>query len=356
MSGVLNPFLLNMQNGTYDLTTQQVLPHNPDDLITKITTSGLGEPGDGPFHEFMRQILPDAELHDYVQRLMGYSLLGVVREHVLPILYGRQGRNGKSVFLNTVMSTLGDFADTVDNSLIIQQRFQQHRTFKAKLAGLRLAVTKESDGGARLNAADVKELTGGDRLQANLMRQNEFSWEPSHTLLLYTNFKPLARGDDDALWERIRIVTFEQQFTDGDKNTNKQLEERLKLHFPEVLRWLVDGYAAYVNDGELVTPDRVRRDTEELRDECDDLGGFLEDCTHTIDGALAPGRTTFEAWTNWCRGQNLPHGSEKSFKRRMTDRGFKHTSKRVHGIVTRGYENIELHIGGLSEAGGGNGL
>jgi putative DNA primase/helicase len=338
-----DPYLLNTQDGTYDLRTQQIRPHEPTDLITKMTASGVGRVSDGPWHEFVAQVLPDAELRDYVQRLLGYALLGLVREHLLPIFYGRRGRNGKSVLLNTVMGALGDYANTVDNSLIIKQRFKQHRTFKAKLCGLRLAITKESADGARLDADEVKDLTGGDRLQANFMRQDEIEWYPTHTFVLHTNFKPSASADDDALWERIRVVTFEQRFVDGNAGTDKQLEERLKLCYPEVMRWLVDGYARYFRDGQLITPDRVRRDTQAMRDECDDLGRFLEECADNNVAAMTRSRDAFEAWSGWCHDQNIRPGMNKTFKKRMEERGYESSNRRLVGVMTKVYLGLRLN-------------
>src|SRR6266478_828288 len=43
----------------------------------------------------VKKFEPHLELIPYVQKLIGYSMTGEIREHVLPVFYGPSGRNGK---------------------------------------------------------------------------------------------------------------------------------------------------------------------------------------------------------------------------------------------------------------------
>ena len=59
---------------------------------------------------FLQRIMDgNKNLSSFLQRAIGYALTGVIREHVLLILWGT-GRNGKSTFLNIVRSFLGPYA------------------------------------------------------------------------------------------------------------------------------------------------------------------------------------------------------------------------------------------------------
>ena len=83
------PTLLNCTNGTLDLETFQLRPHDPGDLITQVTSTEYDPDSVSPlWQSFLDVALPDVEVREYLQRLIGYSLLGVVTHHVFPILIG----------------------------------------------------------------------------------------------------------------------------------------------------------------------------------------------------------------------------------------------------------------------------
>jgi putative DNA primase/helicase len=103
-----DPWQLNTPQGVIDLTTGQSRPHIPEDYITKITA--VAPKGDCPrFLAFLDRITGgDSELVSYIQRVLGYGLTGLTREHALFFGYGT-GANGKSVLLSTVAGILGDY-------------------------------------------------------------------------------------------------------------------------------------------------------------------------------------------------------------------------------------------------------
>ena len=92
-----------------------------------------------------------------------------------------------------MQSALGDYADAADPELLTARTFDAHPTSTADLFGLRLATLHETDNGRRLAEATVKRLTGGDRLKARRMREDFWSFDPSHTFVMLTNHKPVDR-------------------------------------------------------------------------------------------------------------------------------------------------------------------
>ena len=131
----------------------------------------------------------------FIQRLLGLSLEGKVTAHVLPIFYG-DGANGKSTLTDAVMNALGDYADAADPDLLRARTFDAHPTGVADLFGLRLALVHETDSGHRLAEGTVKRLTGGDRLKARRMREDFWSFDPSH---MFERLRRLARDLATAL-------------------------------------------------------------------------------------------------------------------------------------------------------------
>lgn len=204
-----HPFELNTPSGIVDLRTGDLLPADPARLHTRITATApdpdadparwlnfLGDTFDG--HD---------ELPAYLRRLVGYSVTGVVREHVLPFAFG-PGANGKGVFLETLRAVLGDYATTAPSGFLMAKNYSGHETEIARLAGARMVVCSEINEGDRFDEAKVKQLTGGDTLAARFMRMDHFTFQPTHKLWLMGNHQPTVNGGGHSFWRRLRIVPF----------------------------------------------------------------------------------------------------------------------------------------------------
>ncbi len=322
-----DPYLLNVANGTLDLRTLQVRPHDPADLLTKVAGCGYDPEGQAPrFEQFLAEILPDAAIRGYVARVLGHALPGQVLEHVLAIFTGT-GQNGKSTLIEVAgMAAFGDYAMAAEPDLLVD-RGAVHTTGQADLLGVRLAVCSETDEGRKLAAATVKRLTGGDKVRARRMRQDNIEFTPSHTVLMVTNHKPKVAGDDPALWRRLRIVPFDVVVANPDKRLRQQLE----LELPGILRWLVDGYRDW-NDNGLDEPASVTAATEAYRATSDALGRFLDECVHQTPFGTVKARELFGLWSSWCHENGETPGSEVTFAEAMSQRGLKKTKR--NGVQT----------------------
>lgn len=326
-----DPFLLNTPDGTVDLSTGQVRDSSPSDRITKITGAGYSPGTPGPVWErFLAQVLPDAAVRDFVQRLMGIALIGHVREHVLPILTGT-GRNGKSTFVNAVVASLGDYAINAEPELLVE-RDRAHPTGNMDLRGARLAVCQETDDGRRLAVATVKRLTGGDKIRARRMRQDFVEFTPSHLAVLVTNHLPSVPGDDPALWRRLRVVPFDVVVDPVDTG----LPDRLALELPAVLAWAVAGYQQYLDADGLSEPPAVLARTNAYQLSADALGRFLDERCLTGAAYYAAGADLWHAWTTWCTETGeKPGTSQRAFSDQIEARG--HTRRRTkRGVVHDG--------------------
>lgn len=52
----------------------------------------------------------DEDKADYLQKALGYSMLGMANEECMFILHGKTTRNGKSTMLSAIHHLLGDYA------------------------------------------------------------------------------------------------------------------------------------------------------------------------------------------------------------------------------------------------------
>jgi putative DNA primase/helicase len=237
-----NPYLLPCQNGTVDLRTGQLREARRHDYITRVIPIEYSPTATAPkFDGFLERIQPEMPTRLFIQRLLGGSAFGFVREHVFPIFFG-DGANGKSVLASIIQHVLGDYAQTAPASLVIESRNEPHMTQIARLSGVRLAFIHETKRGVRLNVERVKMLSGGDRICANMMRQDLVEFDPTHQLILISNFKPHIDAALRAVWRRLLLVPFDVEIPEKEQDLGLT-DDIIDLEAEGVLRWLVEGAA-----------------------------------------------------------------------------------------------------------------
>jgi putative DNA primase/helicase len=323
-----DPYLLNVANGTLDLRTLELRAHSAADRMTKLCRAAYDPNAHSDqWAAFLARVLPDESVRSFLQRLIGVSLLGAVREHVLPILTGT-GANGKGTLDRAIRHALGDYALTAEPDLFMH-REGHHPTGEMDLLGARLVVVSETDEGRRLAEATMKRLTGGDTIRARRMRQDFVEFDPSHTALLITNHLPQVSGDDPAIWRRIRVVPFDVVIPEPERDA--ELDERLALAADAVLSWAVAGWQDYQDRGGLDAPESVRRATDTYQRDSDAIGRFIAECCVTTPAVKATTATLFDAWERWRAADGCEVLSLKAFSQKLTDRGYAVPTKTSNG-------------------------
>jgi putative DNA primase/helicase len=211
-----NPWLFGCKNGVIDLRTGRLRPGRQDDYISRASSIeflGIETPAPN-WERFVSQIFNEHQsLVDYMGRVFGYSMVGKVVEHFLPILWGR-GWNGKGTLIEIIAYVMGDLASPIQSEMLLDQSHGKSAGSASPeimgLRGLRLAYASETEQGRRFSTSKVKWLTGGDTLKGRfLYDKRDVKFKPSHTLILMTNNKPNVIEDDYAFWQRVHLVPFE---------------------------------------------------------------------------------------------------------------------------------------------------
>lgn len=267
--------LLNCQNGTLDLGTGEFREHHREDLITKLSPVIYDSNAECPhWLQFLNRIMGgNDELIFFLQRVAGYSLTGDTREHALFLLFGT-GANGKTTLLETLRHVWGDYAMSAEFSSFVATRGMSVRNDLARLAGARAVTAAESQANRYLAEEVIKQITGGDTITARYLYSEHFDFRPQFKLFLATNHKPRIRGTDFAIWRRIHLVPF--TVTIPNEEQDKMLLEKLRGEAPGILRWALEGLAAWRSSG-LAAPAEVADATREYRSEQDVLQHFLDD-------------------------------------------------------------------------------
>jgi putative DNA primase/helicase len=315
-----DPWLLNVANGTIDLRTGQLRPHQRGEMITKLAPVVYHPQAECPrWRAFLDRIMAgNTDLISFMQRSVGYALTGVIREHVLHVLYGT-GANGKTTFIETLLAALGDYGRQAAPKVLIQRKYEAHPTDIADLRGARFVASCESGERARLDEEKVKMLTGGDRLKGRFMRQDFFEFSPTHKLFLATNHRPVIRGTDMGIWRRIRLWPF--AVTIPDEEQDRMLPDKLRTESPGIIRWAVDGCLDWQKQG-LGEPTEVRGATAAYREEMDTLGKFIAECCVVGDGAQANSTQLYEAYQKCCERTGQRPVNLTNFGNSLGDRGY----------------------------------
>lgn len=311
--------LLGVRNGVVNLRTGELLEPSPDLLLTKSAGVEYEEGATCPrWERFLLEVFDgDEELVEFVRRAAGYSLTSDTRERVFFVLHGT-GRNGKSVFLEVLRELLGDYAVRTPVETLLAKRGGEISNDIARLRGSRFVFASESDAGRKLDAALVKSLTGREAVSARFLYGEFFDFVPEFKLWFATNHQPRVDSDDDALWDRLRLLPFNVRF-EGDRE-DKSLPLKLRGELRGILRWAVEGALAWQREG-LTNPPIVEAATSRYRTDMDDIGAFLAECCIVSPAVGVGGRELYERFREFAKTAGAPL-SNRAFSQKLQARGF----------------------------------
>lgn len=282
-----NNWLLNCSNGTVDLKTGKLRAHRPNDLLTKMSKVRYDPKARCPRWEaFLEQVLPDKGVRDYLQRFIGYCLTGEVSERQFLLLYGT-GKNGKSVFLKVLRLIFGPYAGTMEPGLLLARDAEAHPTGVAALFGLRLAIASEVKQGRAFDEEAVKRMTGNDELSARRMREDWWSFWPTHKMIMALNDLPRVRDVTPSFWDRTSVIPFNVRIAD-DKDDKNLAQKLCQTEGSGIFGWCVRGCLKWQREG-LGRSTEVASAVAEYRDQEDTVGRFFEECL-----SFGRGTTTVE--------------------------------------------------------------
>lgn len=316
------PMLFNVRNGTIDLTTGALRTHDRADRLMKLAPVDFDPAATCPkWLAFLERVTGGSEaLIAFLQRAVGYSLTGDVREQVLLVLYGT-GANGKSTFLETLRGLIGDYFLQADFTTFTARREGNEgpRNDLARLAGARMVAAVETEAGSTLAEATVKQVTGGDTITARFLYGEFFDFMPAFKLWLAANHKPNIRGGDEGIWRRIRLVPFTVTIPEAERD--KGLPAALRAELPGILNWAIAGCLAWQKEG-LGYPSEVRDATAAYRDEMDVFGDFL--AARCVVGPAEESRADvlLAAYEGWRVENGERELSPKGFGKKLSERGF----------------------------------
>jgi len=305
-------YLLNALNGTLDLKSGQLREHRRDDYITKLVhfefkprTQCL------LFLQFLHRIMgdgPDASdaegeraerLVAYLQKVFGYSLTGDVAEKVIFCFFGA-GNNGKTTLLEAIRFVLWEYAAQVlIDTLMVHQQRESNASLAdlADLRGVRFVTTSEAEEGQRLAEGKLKYLSAGmGEIKTCRKYENPIKFLATHKLFLDANHRPIVRGADRAIWNRLKPIPF--IVTIPDNEIDKVLLDKLKTEAEGILAWMVEGCRRWMAEG-LGDPPEIIEASADWRHDMDPLKDFIVDRCELRPDAYCTVSELRQAYADW---------------------------------------------------------
>jgi putative DNA primase/helicase len=266
--------------------------------------------------------------------MAGYSLTGDTSEQALFFGYG-EGNNGKGVFVNTLRESMGDYAVSTPAETFLASTVERHPTELARLRGARLVVASEINEGQRWNEARIKNLTGGDPVDARFMRGDFFQYKPQFKLLIIGNHQPALSSVDEAIRRRMNLLPFTVVIPKPLRD--KQLSAKLREEQPAILRWAIDGCLEWQRIG-LDPPQCVQDATEDYLSGQNLFEQWRSDCCERDITVSTSATALYHSWRDWATIRGEFVGSQKRFSQTLIERGW----KRHHGRTGWAFEGWRL--------------
>ena len=331
------PWLFNVMNGTLDLHNGEFRSHDPADMLTR-QGSVVYDPDARceRWESFVQEIFPnDPDTLDFMQRWLGYSLAGDLSEEKMVMLHGESTRNGKSTLCECISAVMGDYATSINPDSLGEQRRSDGTGPSediARLNGIRFAVMPEPKNTLRLDAGRIKQLTGGDTVNARFLGENSFTFKSVAHITANANSLPEV-NDMTVFWSgRVLVVPFTRHFEEWEQDPHLKAKMSTEEAKSGILNWMLEGLRKYRQD-RLKTSAAMQTALDEYRYESDKLSRFIGDCLPVSEDPGLKIRTedVYANYQAWCRENGNFAEAKNRFLAGLRNRGVQMDRQRPTG-------------------------
>lgn len=338
----IQPLLFNCQNGTFNLETMTLQPHEPMDKLSK-QASVLYDPSARceRFEQFIDEITEgNKERAQYLQKALGYAMKGYANEECYFTALGEKTRNGKGTLFDTILNLFGSYGAQIDFNTIAHAGSRDGSRATpdlARLIGTRFVLANEPDKGVYLNEALLKQITGNDDITARPLFGAPIQFKPVFKLFITANSKPGVTDDSLFSSGRIKLLLFQKHFAEEQRDTGLKAKFRTADAKSGILNWLIEGYKLYCKEG-LKNTEEMQRAIGEYQQESDYIGQFLLENFTADPHARLRVRDLLKSYQFWCSDMGIKPLGFKAFKEEL----------KKHGIPPYGYGNVPVVNGKFS--------
>jgi putative DNA primase/helicase len=287
------------------------------------------------FDGFLKSVQLNPEIRKFIQRSIGYSLLGIARERSFWILYGN-GNNGKSIFIDLFSELLNDYASSTTSASVMNQKTDRIPNDIARLNGKRFVVIPETEENERFNASLIKALSAGDKITARFLFGEFFDFYFSGKLWIATNHKPQITDHSKGFWDRLKIIPFTIDIQKQNVIKRDILLGSLLNEAPAILNWAVQGCLEYLNKSDLDVPKSIQDEIDLYKYEQDSIAQFLDECCELDATYQTNNKDLYAKYSEFCKDAGEYQRSQRRFTQNLKERGFIQSPGRSLGRMWEG--------------------
>jgi len=309
-----NPYLIGFKNGIYDLENMEFRCGDQKDYVTLSTGYDFMEYDENDeeiknIYTFLRKIIPNKRVFEYLLKILGRSLLGINDEHFY-IFTGLSGANGKSTLINFLEYTLGDYMTSADVSLLTNNRAMSSSASPdiIRLKGRRFVSFAEPEYGDTLKTGIIKAFSGGDTIIARELYKAPISFKLQASMFMCCNDLPNVNSCDGGTFRRLRIIEFKSRFCDHPTKLNEfkidtTIKDKIKSWRPYFMSILIHYYKLYQEEvrvkGKIEEPEEVKIATSKYKADNDKFNEYITECLIEVSECFENIKTIYNDFMRW---------------------------------------------------------
>ena len=310
--------LMVVGNGTVDLRTGELGPHEADHWLTRRVPYDYNPEAVAPrWRQFLLEIFDgDGEMATFMQRLVGYGITGHTVEQCFAVLHGT-GANGKSVLLSVLAEVFQDLVGVSPFSAFETRGANTSTADLAALRGKRLVFAQEGERSKPMAEAVLKNVTGGDDITCRHLYKDFMTFRPMFLLILSSNYKPRFAGQDEGLWRRVKLIPFNRYFAPDERD--HYLTQTLMGEAEGILAWAIEGAAEWYRSG-LGDPPGIVEATKTYKETSDELAGFVDWVIIRDPQGEVASAALYAAYQEWADHEGVRPWSKRALHEAVIER------------------------------------
>lgn len=321
-SAVLNRGnVLNLLNGTLNLNSRTLHPHQKTDYLTYCQTYEYDPLAACPrWKQFLGEVLgnfdtsgdwlTDLELVDLMQEAIGHALTNQTHHETMVWMSG-EGGNGKTVALTVLEVLLGDLAMNID----FQSLGQPGNYDLAEIQGKRVIFSTESERGGKIAESIIKKVVSGERIRARPIYGSPFEFHSLAKIFWAMNDRPVIRDTGNSIWRRLKLIPFNRYFKAGSRD--EHLLDKLLAELSGILNWALDGLEILNARGRFPDSKAVDQAIEEYRLESNPVAQWLAEATKPDPYNPTLASTLYGSYKTWAESNGRTQMNSTNFGREL---------------------------------------
>ena len=170
----------------------------------------------------------------------------------------------------------------------------------AEIKGKRLVIAAELEEGMRFNTSNIKQLCSTDEIYAEKKYKEPFKFEPTHTLVLYTNHLPKVGAIDEGTWRRLIVIPFNAKI-DGSSDIKNYADYLYENAGGAILKWIMEGSKRVIDNGyHLTKPSVVESAIKKYKESNDWFSQFLDECCEVDTSFTEKSGDVYSSYREYC--------------------------------------------------------